>query len=130
MNKFYMLVVALVLVATTSVRAEEPVAPATQAVEAAVTKSPAMLAFEAAEAKRVARMQAAADRAGLSFWEARQADAQKVWNGTKWVSCKVGQGITNADGYTAATLAYPAGYAMELGFGAAVSCKDAAASIK
>jgi rRNA-processing protein FCF1 len=77
---------------------------------AAPTPKTALEAFEAAESKREARMAAAAERAGLSFWEARQADASAVWNGTKWASSQAGRGATNADGYVAAAVEIPEGY--------------------
>lgn len=123
MNKFYTLIAALLVVTCTSmVRAEEPVT-----IE---VTGPAAKAFAEAEAKREERMQAAATRAGMGFWETRRADAGKFWSATKWAGCKTAQGVASADGYVGACVAIPTGYVAGTAFSAAASCADAAASIK
>jgi hypothetical protein len=123
MNKFYTLIAALlVAICTSVVRAEE-------AVTIEVT-GPAAKAFAESEARRQERMQAAAERAGMGFWEARKADAASVWGGVKWGACQAARGATNADGYVAAAVAVPTGYVAGGAFSAAESCAEAAASIK
>ena len=124
MNKFY-IVVALALAAC-AVKAEEPV---TEPVTITVT-GPAAKAFVEAEAKRSERMQAAAERAGMGFWETRRADAVKVWGATKWAACQTARGVANADGYIGAAVAVPAGYVAGAAFSGAEACASAAASIK
>jgi hypothetical protein len=126
MNKFYTLalvIAALVVAFTSVVKAEE--------VKATIEVTPAAAkAFAESEAKRQERMNAAAERAGMTFWEARKSDAGKAWAATKWGALQVSRGVTNADGYAAAAIAIPTGYAAGTAFSAAESCAESAASIK
>lgn len=135
--------VLLVAACTSTVRAEEVAAVTVTATDsgvkigltagpsaAAPTAPTAQQRWEAAEQRRDARMAAAAERAGLSFWEARTEDAAAVWNGARWAACKVAQGTANADGYVAAAIAVPAGYVAGSAFSGAEAAADAAASIK
>lgn len=156
MNRYLIIAIALVLgvAASRFVRGEEvgsvvvatPMGDVKVGVNAGTTTAPttaptteqavasagekAARAVQEASAAAQERAAKAARRASLSFWEARGEDARATWNGAKWGVCQVGRGVTNADGYVAAAVAFPAGYVAGSAFSAAATCAQAADSIR
>ena len=121
MEKFILTLVALVLCISsvnaaenTPVQAkptvEEKVREAQQAAETKVRQAAEQAQNRAAEAAR---------RASLTFTEARYEDLTYVGGSIKWGAMQAGRGVMNADGYVAAGIAYPAGYAAGGAFSAA-----------
>lgn len=130
MNILKLVALAVAILSASFVYAAEPTP--TQTVEAQAASAAAKAAEEvraraAAVAERAAE---AARRSTLTFTEARMEDAGRVWAGTKWVACQAARGVTNADGYVAASVARPAGYVAERSFMTAADLGTAAAAIK
>lgn len=139
MSKFYTLV-AVLLVSSTLVMADEVVTVSTPAGSASVTVSSSNATENAItqagdhaeakvrEASEKARSRAAeaARRASLSFTEARTEDAKWVYGGVKTGVCYAGAGIANADGYVAGAVAIPAAYVANGAFSAGAMCTSAA----